>query len=391
MAAWYRERMREGRGTNPLKNQVEVDLCARYAKGPDVLDVGIGTGRASLPLARAGYQVTGVDSSQAMLDETRGLAGATPIRLKTGDVAKLDFGDASFDTVLSLNVLVHFPHWREVLAEWKRVVRPGGRLVFDIHSQDHEDAARAAKRLPPILEREHMDFHSRMRVAELADAADALGLRIVAVTPYIGGNVNTWFEGTLAQGPRLTRLLSWLGSDADLYAFALFLEHSVYAYLTSRATGRFMVALDNVADTVANRVWLEQDERLNRALSGHFDPVELSHLIPAFDTQWQEQLNRHLDHPRNRLLFFFLWSAFWAFPDGPDPLVFLETAHAERFRAWRRAARIDAATTASLRDFVSDPRFAEAFSVEGVDLRAGLEYELTGEMLANYHKAFAQQ
>ena len=45
MVAWYNQRMLENRGTNRLKNQVEVDLCARYAVAPKVLDVGIGTGR----------------------------------------------------------------------------------------------------------------------------------------------------------------------------------------------------------------------------------------------------------------------------------------------------------------------------------------------------------
>ena len=54
-----------------------------------------------------------------------------------GDVEKLSFPDASFDTLLSLNVVVHFPHWRKLLPEWKRVVRPGGRIVFDVHSLDN--------------------------------------------------------------------------------------------------------------------------------------------------------------------------------------------------------------------------------------------------------------
>ena len=390
MAAWYRQRMDESRGTNPLKNQVEVSLCARYSQGSDILDVGIGTGRASLPLAREGRNVTGVDSSQAMLNETRRLAGDTPIRLQQGDVARLDFANASFDTVLSLNVLVHFPHWPEILAEWQRVLRPGGRIIFDIHSQDHEDAARAAKGLPQIAEQRHADYVSRIRAIELVEVVDELGLRIVALTPYIGGNQNSWFAGTLAEGPRMNRLLSWLSSDEKLYAFALFLEQYVYVQLTSRVTGRFMVALENVPDPAANRAWLEHDRALNRLLSRRFEPAALSELLPAIDADWQERLNRHLDHLRNRVLFYFLWTSFWAFADGPDPLVFLEPHHAEHLRAWRLAAELDDFTTASLRAFIDAPQFAELFKVHGVNLREGLEYELTREMLADFHKAFAQ-
>jgi len=268
MVAWYHQRMVENRGTSRLKNEVEVELCSRYAVGPRLLDVGIGTGRGSLPLARAGLEVTGVDSSQAMLEQTRKLAGDTPIRLQQGDLADLAFPDGEFDTVMSLNVLVHFPNWREILAEWQRAARPGGRILFDIHSQDHEEAACAAKGLPPRPEDPGNDFGgymSRIRAADLVDAANHLGLRIVAVVPYAGvfagGNANLWLKNSLADGTRYDRILSWLISDPALLAFALFLEQDVFAHLTTRVTGRMMVVLDNVSDAAGNLAWLERDGR----------------------------------------------------------------------------------------------------------------------------------
>ncbi|QDQ28910.1 class I SAM-dependent methyltransferase [Chitinimonas arctica] len=148
MVAWYSQRMFENSGTNQLKHQLEMRYIERYATGPRVLDVGIGTGRGSIPLAKRGMDVTGIDSSQAMLDETRRLAGETPMTLTPGDVAKLPLPAADFDFLLSLNVVVHFPHWREILLEWDRVLKPGGRILFDIHSLDHLEAVYGPARPP---------------------------------------------------------------------------------------------------------------------------------------------------------------------------------------------------------------------------------------------------
>lgn len=390
MAAWYQQRVAENKGANRLKNQVEVELCARAVVGEKLLDVGIGSGRASLPLARAGYDVTGVDSSQAMLDQTRVQAGETPIRLEQGDLAALRFADAEFDTVMSLNVLVHFPHWREILAEWKRVTRPNGRIVFDIHSQDHEDAARAARGLPPLSDGEanYADYHSRIKVVDLVDTANRLDLALVALIPYNGGNTNTWLTGTRADGPRFNRLLSWLMSDARLYEFALFIEQEIYARLTSRVTGRFMVVLDKRPDPEGNQAWLERDTALTRVLEGPLDFAGLAARAPGFDASWRARLNAHLDWPRNRALLHALLSAWDAFPSRLDLDSFLEPRHAETLRIWRGQEAIDALTTRALRDMVSLPGLNDLLRHRDVPLAGSFEYDLTRAMLVRYFHAF---
>ena len=113
--------------------------------GPDrtVLDVGTGTGRAALLLARTGAQVTGVDASREMLAvaERRAADTGAVIRFVTGDAHALDFPDRSFDTAVSLRVLMHTPEWRRCLAELCRVARrqvvvdyPSARSVAVIES-----------------------------------------------------------------------------------------------------------------------------------------------------------------------------------------------------------------------------------------------------------------
>jgi len=390
MAAWYQQRMVENKGANRLKNQVEVDLCARHVVGDKLLDVGIGSGRASLPLARAGFDVTGVDSSQAMLDQTRLQAGEVPVRLLLGDVVDLKCVEDEFDTVMSLNVLVHFPHWREILAEWKNVLRPNGRIVFDIHSLDHEDAARAARGRPAYSEEmeNYVDYHSRIRVADLVDTANRLDLALVALIPYNGGNSNTWLAGTLADGPRFNRLLSWLVSDARLYDFALFIEQEIYAHLSSRVTGRFMVVLDKRPDPDGNQAWLEHDRALNRVLEGPLDFAALAALAPSFDADWRERLNAHLDWPRNRVLLYNLLSAWDAFPAHLDLASFLEPRHVEALQSWRKQAATDLATTQALRDMTTLPGLNAWLRHRDVPLAGGLEYDLTRSMLARYFHAF---
>ncbi|OYY95895.1 MAG: hypothetical protein B7Y41_01020 [Hydrogenophilales bacterium 28-61-23] len=394
MVAWYHRRMVENRGSNRLKNEVEVELCRRFAVGKKVLDVGIGTGRASLPLARDGYVVTGVDSSQAMLDQTRALAAASaaPITLLQRDVAELGFADGEFDTLMSLNVMVHFPHWRDILAEWKRVVRADGRIVFDIHSQDHEDAVCAAKGLPPRPDssEDFGNYSCRIRVEELAETASALGLRIAAVVPYSGlfsgGNPNLWLKHTLADGTRFDRLLSWLSSDQALFDFALFIEREVFAHLTSVSTGRFMVVLDRSADaesaTESNQRWLARDRELNRLLASQPAASELAHLVPAFDEGWRGRLNSLLDWPRNRVLMHFLLSAWRDFPGRLDPVEWLDQRHARALLTWRHQDALDQVASGTLHDLAALPELSTVLSHRGIPLAGGLEYDLTRELIA---------
>ena len=96
-----------------------------------ILDVGTGTGRAAIALARRGAVVTGVDASEEMLAVARRRAEAlgAAVSFERGDAHGLAFGNRSFDSVVCLRVLMHTPGWRQSLAELCRVART--RVVFD--------------------------------------------------------------------------------------------------------------------------------------------------------------------------------------------------------------------------------------------------------------------
>jgi len=103
-------------------------------EGRTILDVGTGTGRAAIALAKRGAIVTGVDASAEMLDvaKRRAADAGAAVTFARGDAQRLEFPDRSFDSVVCLRVLMHTPDWRASLRELCRVA--SGRVVFDYPS-----------------------------------------------------------------------------------------------------------------------------------------------------------------------------------------------------------------------------------------------------------------
>jgi 2-polyprenyl-3-methyl-5-hydroxy-6-metoxy-1,4-benzoquinol methylase len=123
-------------------------------EGKRILDVGTGTGRAAIALARRGSLVTGVDASAEMLEvaaRRAAEAGLDPSRTAgasvtfvRGDAHRLEFPDRSFDAAVCLRVLMHTPDWRASLRELCRV--SAGRVVFDYPALWSAAALQAATR-----------------------------------------------------------------------------------------------------------------------------------------------------------------------------------------------------------------------------------------------------
>lgn len=104
------------------------------AKGPRVLEVGVGTGK-SFPYYPQGMDVTAIDLSACMLSRAKQRAvdiGLT-VDLKQMDVQDLDFPDNSFDTVVATCVFCSVPDPVLGLQEIRRVVKPDGRVVLLEH------------------------------------------------------------------------------------------------------------------------------------------------------------------------------------------------------------------------------------------------------------------
>jgi SAM-dependent methyltransferase len=99
-----------------------------------VLEVGTGPGFFAILLRELGLDVTAIDLTPAMLAEAKENAGhlAGLISFMEMNAEALTFEDASFDAVISRNLTWNLPHPEEALAEWTRVLKPGGLLLnFD--------------------------------------------------------------------------------------------------------------------------------------------------------------------------------------------------------------------------------------------------------------------
>jgi ubiquinone/menaquinone biosynthesis C-methylase UbiE len=121
-------------GREQVVGKLRKALGARPEHYPHVLEIGAGTGYFSLNLLRAGVvsAATCTDISQGMVDALRANAARLGLDVEacTADAEALPFADESFDLVLGHAVLHHLPDLDRAFAEFRRVLRPGGTLVF---------------------------------------------------------------------------------------------------------------------------------------------------------------------------------------------------------------------------------------------------------------------
>jgi ubiquinone/menaquinone biosynthesis C-methylase UbiE len=102
-------------------------------QGRRVLDVGCGTGRGVLRFAREAALAAGVDASRDMLAAAARKANGAAPALARAYGQRLPYRDGAFEVVTALNFLHLFSLevQKRLIAEMKRVVRPGGRLVLE--------------------------------------------------------------------------------------------------------------------------------------------------------------------------------------------------------------------------------------------------------------------
>lgn len=149
--------------------------------GAALLDVGTGTGRAAIALARRGARVTGVDASAEMLAVARDRAAQAGVEVAfdLGDAHALPFGDRSFDSAVALRVLMHTPDWRRCLAELCRVSRL--RVVFDYPSATSAAALQAAARRCAAAMGRQTEAYRVFLPAHVDAALTAAGFRVTDV------------------------------------------------------------------------------------------------------------------------------------------------------------------------------------------------------------------
>jgi ubiquinone/menaquinone biosynthesis C-methylase UbiE len=139
------------------------------------LDTACGTGRLTRMLVDHGHKVTGLDTSEAMLERAR--INVPEATLHLGSLLHLPFPDASFDVVCCGLALTHVLLLQPAIAELARVLREGGRLLLsDVHPVAVATGSHAFFRYPDDsrgVVRNELHWHG-----EYLDAFASVGLGV---------------------------------------------------------------------------------------------------------------------------------------------------------------------------------------------------------------------
>ncbi|WP_156222226.1 class I SAM-dependent methyltransferase [Actinomadura litoris] len=122
-----------GNAAFDIDRPVVAEILGGLAPG-EALDAACGTGRYARDLVGRGHRVIGVDSSPDMLDRARASVPEAEFRL--GDLHRLPVDGGAADVIVCALALTHVADLGPVMAEFARVLRPGGHLVIsDVHPE----------------------------------------------------------------------------------------------------------------------------------------------------------------------------------------------------------------------------------------------------------------
>jgi len=139
----------------------------------DVLEVGVGTG-LNFGLYRDVRSLAGVDPDPYMLERARPRAAALPFpaELHQAGAEHMPFEDARFDTAVITFTLCTIPDPAAALAEVRRVLKPGGRLLFAEHTRSIQPLLGGVQdALTPLWKRIGGGCHLNRRAVELLQSA----------------------------------------------------------------------------------------------------------------------------------------------------------------------------------------------------------------------------
>jgi ubiquinone/menaquinone biosynthesis C-methylase UbiE len=202
-------------GTSPAVSRLAPGLAelVGISPGESVLDVGTGTGLALVPAAEASRVgvVLGVDRSLAMLQQALARvtnAGLDNVALSRADAMALPVRAFRFDVVMAASVWQFLGYAQPALEEWRRVLRPGGRLALSV------PGAGSGASLPGDLQNKYFsqlspsaqeDFISRAATGrpqpDLAEAAAQAGFSDIKVV------ARSWQD--MLAGPEEWWALQW--------------------------------------------------------------------------------------------------------------------------------------------------------------------------------------
>ena len=205
-----------------VTEDVDFYVDEALASGGPVVELAVGTGRIAVPIARAGVDVIGVDSSPAMLAVARAAADSAGVSsrvdLRLGDLREPPVDERVPLVICPFRSLLHMETEEEKLRALRAargLLEPDGRFVFDVFSPSREDIeetdGRWLEREPGIFERADWDEYSRtLTLSVRSDASEtSFGLHWLSVAEWlhlldcaglVANAVYGWFDRSPHEG-----------------------------------------------------------------------------------------------------------------------------------------------------------------------------------------------
>jgi len=153
-----------------------------FARPGRVLDVGCAAGYFLSVMKEAGWQVTGLEPSDAIRPQAEERLGKEHVR--GGLLGQVELPAGGFDLVTMWDVIEHIPDVVAAAREVRRLLAPGGKFLIETQDVRSLAARVLGRRWQHYKHAEHIyHFHERT----LADALSRAGFRVVENRPWLGG------------------------------------------------------------------------------------------------------------------------------------------------------------------------------------------------------------
>lgn len=291
--------MIEFTGERLIPGQVNADLwaehlsrycyAAHFAPGKTILDLGCGAGYGTALLAEQGVSAHGIDIAPDAVEFARQKYSSSKIAFSEASATSLPFPNESFDLITAFEVIEHLEHWDQMLAEARRLLRPGGIFLVSTPNKAYYTESRGKAGANPyhVHEFEYQEF------------ADVLHRHFPAATVLLQNRVDAFafYEPASFAGPKAAVDATGSSDKPD----------DAYFFLGVCAVDRLPVLPSFVFVPRASNLLRERERHIAGLQEQLIDYADLQHAHLQLQdhlkeqNDWAQALDHELSEARTRL------------------------------------------------------------------------------------------